>query len=207
MKDNNIVLNLDSEDKPATIEDYVECWRVRIWEYGFIAMFKGKDASARQRHLRTLSSQTLLLGASYTDMFSSSFSISLMLIEFHIQYLTSNSVQDYRYFMKELLVKRAIDMTRLPLFLTTWLDKTSQYCMFTLRRLRLWTPKYLKACSWYLNYGKGFCPEEEEELKNTLDAADIASGSTAAALEDGTANVDEDDLSHLNAKDKKKALA
>ena len=69
----------------------------------------------------------------------------------------------------------------------------------------MWTPPHLKAGSWYLDCGKGFCPEEEEELKNTLDAADIASDSAAAALEDG--NVDEDDLSHLNAKDKKKALA
>jgi hypothetical protein len=33
--------------------------------------------------------------------------------------------------MKELLTKGAIDKKILPLFLTTWVDKTSQQCMFT----------------------------------------------------------------------------
>jgi hypothetical protein len=44
VKDDNISLKLDLEVKPATIEDYVESWRVRIWEHGFTAMFRGKEA-------------------------------------------------------------------------------------------------------------------------------------------------------------------
>jgi hypothetical protein len=46
----------------------------------------------------------------------------------------------------------------------------------------LWTLPHLKAGSWYLDYAKGFCPEEEEELKNKLDVADIALGSSVGAL-------------------------
>jgi hypothetical protein len=30
VKDDNITLKLDLEVNPATIEDYVECWRFRI---------------------------------------------------------------------------------------------------------------------------------------------------------------------------------
>jgi hypothetical protein len=109
--------------------------------------------------------------------------------------------------MKELLPKGAIDKNKLPLFLTTWVDKTSQHCMFSQGQLQMWILPHLKAGSWYLDCGKGFCPEEEEELKNKLDAADIASGSTVGALQEGTGNADELDLSQMNEKDKKKVIA
>jgi hypothetical protein len=113
----------------------------------------------------------------------------------------------HRYFMKELLPKGAIDKNKLPLFLTTWVDKTSQHCMFSQGQLRMWTLPHLKAGSWYLDCGRGFCPEEEEELKKKLDAADIASGSTVGVLLEGTGNVDELDLLQMNEKDKKKVIA
>jgi hypothetical protein len=49
VKDDNIILKLDLEVNLATIEDYVECWRIRIWEHGFIAMFCGKDAYSKTK--------------------------------------------------------------------------------------------------------------------------------------------------------------
>jgi hypothetical protein len=109
--------------------------------------------------------------------------------------------------MKELLTKGAIDKKILPLFLTTWVDKTSQQCMFTQGQLRMWILPHLKAGSWYLDCAKGFCPEEEEELKNKLDAADIASGPSVGAIQEGTGNADELDLSQMNEKEKKKTIA
>jgi hypothetical protein len=44
VKDDNIALKQGLEVESATIEDYVESWRVCIWEHGFIAMFRGKEA-------------------------------------------------------------------------------------------------------------------------------------------------------------------
>jgi hypothetical protein len=49
VKDNNITLKLDLEVNPVTIEDYVEYWRVHIWEHGFIAMFRGKEAYSKTK--------------------------------------------------------------------------------------------------------------------------------------------------------------
>jgi hypothetical protein len=121
--------------------------------------------------------------------------------------LTSLYVCLYRYFMKELLPKGAIDLNKLPLFLTTWIDKTSQHCMFSQGQLRMWTLPHLKAGSWYIDCGKGFCPEEEKELKNKLDAADITSGSAVGALQGETGDADDLDLSQMNEKEKKKAIA
>jgi hypothetical protein len=68
----------------------------------------------------------------------------------------------------------------------------------------MWTLPHLKAGSWYLDCGKGFCPEEEEELKNKLDAANIVSGSAVGALQEGIGNADELDLSQMNEKEKEK---
>jgi hypothetical protein len=70
----------------------------------------------------------------------------------------------------------------------------------------MWTLPHLKAGSWYLDCAKGFCPEEEEELKNKLNVADIALGSSVGALQEGTGNADELDLSQMNEKEEKKTI-
>jgi hypothetical protein len=49
--------------------------------------------------------------------------------------------------MKELLPKGTIDKNKLLLFLTTWVDKISQHCMFSQGQLRMWTLPHLKAGS------------------------------------------------------------
>ena len=49
VKDDNIFLKLDIEDNPTAIDDYVERWRVCIWEHGFTAMFKDKEAYSKMK--------------------------------------------------------------------------------------------------------------------------------------------------------------
>jgi hypothetical protein len=49
VKDDNIPLKQGLEVESATIEDYMESWRVRIWEHGFIAMFCGKEAYSKTK--------------------------------------------------------------------------------------------------------------------------------------------------------------
>jgi hypothetical protein len=49
VKDNNIALKQGLEVESATIEDYVESSRIRIWEHGFIAMFRGKEAYSKTK--------------------------------------------------------------------------------------------------------------------------------------------------------------
>lgn len=49
VKDDNISIKQDNVVKPASIDDFVESWRVRLWEHGFSAMFKGKDAYSKTK--------------------------------------------------------------------------------------------------------------------------------------------------------------
>ena len=69
----------------------------------------------------------------------------------------------------------------------------------------MWILPHLKAGSWYLDYAKGFCPQEEEELKNKLNVTNIASD-FVGALQEGTQNTNEVDLSQMNKKEKKKII-
>jgi hypothetical protein len=77
-----------------------------------------------------------------------------------------------RYFMTELLLLRAVEKPQLPMFLSSWLDKSSAQCMYTMPQMRNWLVPHLKACCWYIDYGKSTGPIEEEDVKIACDKAD-----------------------------------
>jgi hypothetical protein len=103
--------------------------------------------------------------------------------------------------MRGLVPKGAMEVGKLPIFLTTWVDKSSPLCMFTHAQLRAWSAPHLKSGCWYLDCAKGFCHEDEEDLKKSID---IASGTidltTAANVDDQQ----EDDQQQDDEKEKKK---
>jgi hypothetical protein len=72
--------------------------------------------------------------------------------------------------------------------------------------VRLWSIAHLKACCWYIDCGKAFCPVEEEDAKKVCDQAD----SKGAALGPNQSEVQEDevevDINLLPEKEKNKVL-
>jgi hypothetical protein len=103
--------------------------------------------------------------------------------------------------------KGAIEKSQLPDFLSTWVDKTSPQVMYSVGQIRSWPLPHLKTGCWYIDCGKGFCPEEEEELKVAIDAKDSTSGS-APATEDADKGSDDDgDLANMSEKERKKEIA
>jgi hypothetical protein len=78
----------------------------------------------------------------------------------------------HRYFMKELVPLGAEVKPQLPLFLTSWIDKTSAQCMYTMTQTRAWSVSHLKAGCWYIECLKTICPVEEEEVKAACNKAD-----------------------------------
>jgi hypothetical protein len=95
------------------------------------------------------------------------------LIDVYDSSITYFSLSSFiRYFKRELLPLGAIEETHLPQYLSSWIDKNSPQCMYTVYLVRLWSIAHLKACCWYIDYGKAFCPVEEEDAKMACNEAD-----------------------------------
>jgi septal ring factor EnvC (AmiA/AmiB activator) len=73
--------------------------------------------------------------------------------------------------MRELLPFGTQVKPQLPLFLTSWVDKTSAQCMYTMTQTRSWSILHLKAGCWYIECGKTICPVEKENVKTACNNA------------------------------------
>jgi hypothetical protein len=47
VKEDGLTIDMEVAEKPRTIDVYVQAWYNRIWEHGFIGIFKGKDSYSR----------------------------------------------------------------------------------------------------------------------------------------------------------------
>jgi hypothetical protein len=78
--------------------------------------------------------------------------------------------------------------------------------MYSVCLVRLWSIAHLKACCWYIECRKAFCPVEEEDAKKACDQAD----SQGAALGPNQGEVQEDevevDINLLPEKEKNRIL-
>jgi hypothetical protein len=150
-------------------------------------------SSEEQMHSQKLSpsrTTSLLTLLSNESSFGNSLSQGIILITFlFLFYFSFKSltilIPFFRYFMRELVPKGAMEEGKVSIFLTTWVDKSSPLCMFTHAQFRAWSAPHLKSSCWYLDCAKGFCHEDEEDLKKSID---ISSGTidltTAADAED-----------------------
>jgi hypothetical protein len=76
--------------------------------------------------------------------------------------------------------------------------------MYNVGQIRAWSLRHLKTSSWYIDCGKGFCPEEEEDLKASIDAKDTTSGSLPTNEQADKGDDDDADLAKMSEKDRKK---
>jgi hypothetical protein len=116
-------------------------------------------------------------------------------------------IVDLRYFMRELLPLGAMTKEQLPVYLTSWVDKTSPLCMYTLTHTRAWSNAHLKAGCWYIDCGKVFCPLEEEDVKKACGQADSKDAATVTNQGDELEDEVEEDINLLPEKEKTKAAA
>ena len=118
--------------------------------------------------------------------------------------------------MGELLPRGAIIESQLLVFLTSWTDKASPLCIYTMTHICTWSNAHLKVGCWYIDCGKIFCPVEEEDAKKACteaDSKDAPSGPNQAEVQEVEEEVDINDLPARKrnkilaqrARDKKKA--
>jgi hypothetical protein len=108
--------------------------------------------------------------------------------------------------MRELLALGAIEKAQLPVYLTSWVDKSSPLCMYTMTHTRIWSNAHLKASCWYTDCGKVYCPLEEEDVKKACVQAD--SKGAAFGTNQGEEQEDEVevDINQLPEKERNKIL-
>ena len=68
------------------------------------------------------------------------------------------------------MAKGAISKEDLPVFLTTWLDRSNSACMFSPLQQRTWTSSDLTGGAWYLDCAPSFTPSFETELRKSREA-------------------------------------
>ena len=115
-----------------------------------------------------------------------------------------------RYSTRELQPLGALGKADLPLYLSTWLLKSSPHCMYMVGLLHSWSALHLKGGCWYLDYGKTFYPEDEEDVKKSCAQAEtkgVEFRSINGNDHDGEENEGEEDLSVLPKKDRNKIEA
>jgi hypothetical protein len=44
-----LTIDMEVAEKPRTIDVYVQAWYNRVWEHGFMGIFKGKDSYSRTK--------------------------------------------------------------------------------------------------------------------------------------------------------------
>jgi hypothetical protein len=167
---------------------------------------KGRNPTQRPRHLLTIRIRTRLSNVSSTSLID--FAKPVVVHSLCGSQCNANWILDVflRYFMRELLPLGVESKPQFPLFLTSWVDKTSAQCMYTMSQTHTWSIPHLKAGCWYIECGKTICPVEEEEVKITCDKAD----SRGAVLVSDQVEVPEEenevDLSLLPEKERNKIL-
>jgi hypothetical protein len=112
----------------------------------------------------------------------------------------------YKYFMRELIPLEAILKLQLPLFLTSWVDKTSAQCMYTMTQTHTCSISHLKQGCWYIECGKTICPVEEEDVKIAYDKADSRGAKVGSTHVEVPEEENEVDLSLLPKKERNKIL-
>lgn len=112
-----------------------------------------------------------------------------------------------KYFMRELILLGIVVKPQLPIFLTSWVDKTSTQCMYTMTQTRIWSVPHLKAGCWYNECRKTICLVEKEDVKIVCDKANSRSTEMKSDHVEVLEEVNEVDLSLLLNKERNKILS
>jgi hypothetical protein len=169
---------------------------------------KGRNPTHRPRHLLTIGIRTRLSSAPSIGLIDFAKPVVAHPLSTYGSQCNANWILGVflRYFMRELLPLGAEVKPQLLLFLTSWVDKTSTQCMYTMSQTRIWSVPHLKAGHWYIECGKTICPVEEEEVKISYDRAN----SRGAILVSDQVEVPEEenkvDLSLLPEKERNKII-
>jgi len=59
--EDNIQINMEVADEPQSLFEYIDGWRMKIWDHGFLEVFKGADAFKKSDSFRDFKGSTLVV--------------------------------------------------------------------------------------------------------------------------------------------------
>ena len=130
------------QDPITAPADYVDEWRVNLWETAFFREFsvKGKDAIDKNNKP-----------------------------EQQPDFARAARRVLYRY-MKHVLILPGV-LNRTPIYFKNYLSTSHDHCMFTNGIVDKWKPVHFNYCGWYLDCPKTRCPESEIDIRDKLEPA------------------------------------
>lgn len=168
--------------------DYVESWRILLWDRAFPA-FLGSKAK------KTFDKKTIFTKFPGTEdvvkrviyRYESLFKhvcISNPAVRLsHI--LSILKLAHTRYFKRELLPKGAVTVQQLPKYFPLWIQRGSDQCIYSPQQLKRYKAPHLEAGCWYLDCLRGFTVDSEADVKSLLDLrAPVVEDSNEASEED-----------------------
>ena len=163
--------------------NYVEHWRVILWDKAFRVYFDNKGDLKFSKGLDLLEfdeGPIAIKRVAYRYYFLSFFlHIIFDSYPFHCHFLTPCSSLS-GYIHRELDQKNALPPSALLSFLLDWINVTSNLCVYTAMHVTKFPPLHLEAGGWYLDCSRGFVPDEEESLYSSL----VSSGPKVVELEE-----------------------
>ena len=73
--------------------------------------------------------------------------------------------------MRELIAKQAIPLQSVAPYFGAWVQLSSDLCMYTPLQQNRYALNHLEARCWYLDCPPGYTPDEEVQIRQTLDSA------------------------------------
>ena len=73
--------------------------------------------------------------------------------------------------MRELIAEQAIPSQSVPPYFGAWVQLSSDLCMYTPLQQKRYALNHLEAGCWYLDCPAGYTPDEEVQIRQTLDSA------------------------------------
>ena len=59
MRQDNIPINMSSAEEPMSLSDYLESWRMKVWNTAYADVFKGADSFKKSDSFRAYKDSTL----------------------------------------------------------------------------------------------------------------------------------------------------
>lgn len=178
----NLLVNWEASPGILKPSDYVERWRIILWEKAFFSFLHPniKPPFLKSTRLDNVPSADLAIKRLlyrfvfcfiiFLEFYSFLILYIFLMFVSHVQLLHFHFLLIFccRYVKRELMPKNALGHSNCPPFFGAWIQPSSDLCIFTPVQLKKFSSAHLHGGGWYLECHVNFTPDEEVEFRNNI---------------------------------------